>query len=74
MHGIIHNFCVLRLAEDVEARVFKSSPQTKAPGNPSRAKSRPTQERRRGLRRQRGRGGGCGASRFRRKTRSVFIN
>ena len=30
------------LAEDLEARVLKSSPQTKAPGNTRRAKARET--------------------------------
>ena len=42
MHDI---YCiwVLGLAEDLEARVLKSSPQTKAPGNTPRAKARPTQ-------------------------------
>ena len=69
----IYFMCVLGLAEDLEARVLKSSPQTKAPGNTPRAKARPTQDGRRGLRRQRGRDGGCGANRFRRKTRGVFI-
>ena len=34
---------------------------------------RPEQDGRRGLPRQRGRGGGCEANRFRRKTRGVFI-
>ena len=66
--------CVLGLAEDLEARVLKSSPQTKAPGNTPRVKALPTQEGRRSLRRQRGRGGGCGANRFRRKTQVVFIS
>ena len=65
--------CVVGFAEDLEARALKSSPQTKAPGNARRAKARPTQDGRRGLRRQRGRGGGCGANRFRRKTRGVLI-
>ena len=32
------------LNEDLEARVLKSSPQTKAPGNTPRAKARPTQD------------------------------
>ena len=58
MHGIMYYICVLRLADDMEAQVLKSSPQTNAPGNPSRAKARPTQDRRRGLRRQRGQGVG----------------
>ena len=72
MH-VIYYVCVLGLAEGLEARVFKSSPQTKAPGNTPRAKARPTQDGRRSLWSQRGRDGGCGANRFRRKTRGVFI-
>ena len=32
--------CVLGLAEDLEARVLKSSPQSKFPGNTLRAKAR----------------------------------
>ena len=35
----IYFMCVLGLAEDLEARVLKSSPQTKAPGNTPRAKA-----------------------------------
>ena len=34
--------CVLGSAEHLEARVLKSSPQTKAPGNTRRAKARET--------------------------------
>ena len=64
--------CVLALAEDLEARAVKSSAQTKVPGNTPRAKARPTQDGRRGLRGQRDRDGGCRANRFRRKTRGVF--
>ena len=71
MHDIY--LCVLGLAEDMETRVLKSSPLTKAPGNTPRAKACPTQDGRPGLRRQRGRDGGYGASRFRRKTRAVFM-
>ena len=41
MH-VIYYVCVLGLAEGLEARVFKSSPQTKAPGNTPRAKARKT--------------------------------
>ena len=39
MH-VIYYVCVLGLAEDLEARVLKSSPQTKAPGNIQLAKAR----------------------------------
>ena len=52
MHDI-YCMCVLGLAEDLEARVHKSSPQTKAPGNRPRAKARSTQDGRPGLGRQR---------------------
>ena len=72
MHEI-YFMCVLGLADELEARVLKSSSQTTAPGNGPLANARPTQDWRRGLRRQRGRGGGCGSNRFRRKTRGVFI-
>ena len=70
MHDIYVS--VLGLAEDMEARALKSSPQTKTLGNTPRAKARPTQDGRRSLRRQRGRDGGCGANRFRRKTPRRF--
>ena len=69
----IYYMCVLGLVDDVEARVLQSSPQTIAPGSTPRAKVRPTQDGRRGLRRHRGRGGGCGANRFRQKTEGVFM-
>ena len=65
--------CVLALAEDLEARALKSSDQTKVPGNTPRAKARPAQDGRQGLQGQREQDGGCGANRFRRKTRGVFI-
>ena len=78
MHGIlrsiIYRMYVLGLAEQLEARVLKLSLQTKAPGNTPRAKARPTQDGCRGLRRQRGRGVGRGANRFRRKGRGVLVN
>ena len=78
MHGIlrsiIYRMCVLGLAEQLEARVLKLSLQTKAPGNTPRAKARPTPDGCRGLRRQRGRGVGRGANRFRRKGRGVLVN
>ena len=64
---------LLGLAEDVEARVLKSSPTTKAPGNTPRPQARPTQDGRQSLRRQRGLDGWCGANRLRWKTRDVFI-
>ena len=38
MH-VIYYACVLGLAEDLEARVLNSSPQTKASGNTPRAKA-----------------------------------
>ena len=65
--------CVLGWVEDFEARVLKSSAQTKAPGNTPRAKACPTQNGRRGLWRHRERDGGCRAKRFRPKTRGVII-
>ena len=55
--------CVLGLAEDLEARVLKSSPQTKL---------RATHCVRRRVRKRRG-GGRCGANRVQRKTLVVFI-
>ena len=74
MHDIIYIYMwVLALAEDMEARVLKSSAQTKGPGNTPRAKSCPTPDRRRGLQRQREQDGGCRANWFRRKPRDVFI-
>ena len=42
--------CFVALAEDVEARAQKSSAQTKAPGNTTRANARPTQDGRRACR------------------------
>ena len=65
---------VLGLAEDMEARVLRSSPQAKGPSNTPRAKARPAQDGRPSLGRQRGWDGGCRANRFRRKTRDVFMN
>ena len=41
MHDIYYT-CVLGLAEDLKARVLKSSPQSKFPGNTLRAKARKT--------------------------------
>ena len=62
--------CVcLGLAEDLEARVLKRKLRAA-----HRERRRSMQDGRRGLQRQRGRDGGCGANRFRRKTRGVFIN
>ena len=41
MH-VIYYVRVLGLAEDLEARVLKSNPRTKTPGNTPRAKARKT--------------------------------
>ena len=48
---IVHacHMCILVLAEDLEARAPKSSPQTETPGNTPRAKARPTPRRAAGL-------------------------